>query len=48
MSSTQIARQLSVSPKSVDTYRHRLMVKLGVANRAELIRIAFEYELISV
>jgi len=48
MSSTQIARQLSVSPKSVDTYRHRLMVKLGVANRAELIRIAVEYELISV
>jgi DNA-binding NarL/FixJ family response regulator len=48
LSSTQIARQLSVSPKSVDTYRHRLMVKLGVANRAELIRVAVEYELISV
>jgi DNA-binding NarL/FixJ family response regulator len=48
LSSTRIARQLSVSPKSVDTYRHRLMVKLGVANRAELIRVAVEYELISV
>jgi DNA-binding NarL/FixJ family response regulator len=48
LSSTQIARQLSVSPKSVDTYRHRLMVKLGVTNRAELIRLAIEYELISV
>ena len=48
LSSTQIALKLSVSPKSVDTYRHRLMVKLGVANRAELIRVAVEYELISV
>jgi len=48
LSSTQIARQLSISPKSVDTYRHRLMVKLGVANRAELIRLAVEYELLSV
>jgi DNA-binding NarL/FixJ family response regulator len=48
LSSTQIARQLSISPKSVDTYRHRLMVKLGVANRAELIRVAVEYELTSV
>jgi len=48
LSSTQIALKLSVSPKSVDTYRHRLMVKLGVANRAELIRLALEYELISV
>jgi len=48
LSSTQIAHKLSVSPKSVDTYRHRLMVKLGVANRAELIRVAIEYELISV
>ena len=48
LSSTQIALKLSVSPKSVDTYRHRLMVKLGVANRAELIRVAIEYELVSV
>jgi DNA-binding NarL/FixJ family response regulator len=48
LSSSQIATRLSVSPKSVDTYRHRLMVKLGVANRAELIRVAVEYELISV
>jgi DNA-binding NarL/FixJ family response regulator len=48
LSSSQIATRLSVSPKSVDTYRHRLMVKLGVANRAELIRVAVEYELLSV
>jgi DNA-binding NarL/FixJ family response regulator len=48
LSNSEIARQLAISPKSVDTYRHRLMVKLGVANRAALIRFAVEYELISV
>jgi DNA-binding NarL/FixJ family response regulator len=41
-SSSVIGRQLSLSPKSVDTYRHRIMVKLGVSNRAELIRLALE------
>ena len=48
LSSADIACRLSVSPKSIDTYRHRLMVKLGVANRAALIRVAVEYELTSV
>jgi DNA-binding NarL/FixJ family response regulator len=47
-SSAAIARELTVSPKSVDTYRHRIMVKLGVRNRAELIRLALEYELTTV
>ena len=47
-SSAEIARHLSLSPNSVDTYRHRLMVKLGVANRAGLIRLAVAYDLISV
>jgi DNA-binding NarL/FixJ family response regulator len=44
-SSADIGRELSLSPKSVDTYRHRIMVKLGVSNRAELIRVAFEQDL---
>ncbi len=44
-SSADIGRELSVSPKSVDTYRHRIMVKLGVSNRAELIRVALEHDL---
>jgi DNA-binding CsgD family transcriptional regulator len=48
LSSTEIARHLSLSPKSIDTYGHRLMVKLGVANRSALIRAAIEYELTSV
>jgi DNA-binding NarL/FixJ family response regulator len=44
-SSARIGRELSLSPKSIDTYRHRIMVKLGVSNRAELIRLALEHEL---
>jgi DNA-binding NarL/FixJ family response regulator len=43
--SSDIARRLSLSRKTVDTYRGRMMVKLGVANRSELIRFALEYEL---
>jgi DNA-binding CsgD family transcriptional regulator len=34
-----------LSRKTVDTYRARIMVKLGVANRSALIRFALEYEL---
>jgi DNA-binding NarL/FixJ family response regulator len=46
--SSEIALQLSLSRKTVDTYRGRIMVKLGVANRSALIRFALEYELPSV
>jgi DNA-binding NarL/FixJ family response regulator len=46
--SSDIALQLSLSRKTVDTYRGRIMVKLGVANRAALIRFALEYELPTV
>ena len=45
-SSADIGAELSVSSKSVDTYRHRIMVKLGVSNRAGLIRLALEHDLI--
>ncbi len=31
---------LSLSPKTVETYRHRAMQKLGLTNRAELVRYA--------
>jgi DNA-binding NarL/FixJ family response regulator len=37
-SSADIGRQLSLSRKTVDTYRSRMMGKLGVANLAGLIR----------
>jgi DNA-binding NarL/FixJ family response regulator len=43
--SFEIAQRLSLSRKTVDTYRSRMMVKLGVANRAALIRVAMDYEL---
>jgi DNA-binding NarL/FixJ family response regulator len=43
--SSDIAQHLSLSRKTVDTYRGRMMLKLGVPNRAALIRFALEYEL---
>jgi DNA-binding NarL/FixJ family response regulator len=43
--SSDIAQHLSLSRKTVDTYRGRMMMKLGVTNRSELIRCALEYEL---
>jgi DNA-binding NarL/FixJ family response regulator len=46
--SATIAKQLSLSRKTVDTYRGRLMVKLGVNNRTALIRFAIENELIAL
>jgi DNA-binding NarL/FixJ family response regulator len=46
--SSDIGLELSLSRKTVDTYRGRIMVKLGVANRSALIRFALEYELPTV
>jgi DNA-binding NarL/FixJ family response regulator len=44
-SSAAIAQHLSLSRKTIDTYRGRLMTKLGVCNRSALIRFAIENEL---
>jgi DNA-binding CsgD family transcriptional regulator len=38
---------MSLSPKTIDTYRGRLMAKLGVRNRSELIRFVIENEFIA-
>jgi DNA-binding NarL/FixJ family response regulator len=46
--SVSIAKELSLSRKTVDTYRARLMVKLGVTNRTALIRYAIENELLAL
>ena len=43
-SSAVIAQHLSLSRKTIDTYRGRLMAKLGVCNRSALIRFAIENE----
>jgi len=38
----QIARQLSLTPKTVEAHRARIMERLGLLNRAELVRYAFQ------
>jgi DNA-binding NarL/FixJ family response regulator len=42
--SAEIGIHMSLSRKTIDTYRSRLMVKLGVPNRSALIRLAIEHE----
>jgi DNA-binding NarL/FixJ family response regulator len=39
-SSTEIGGKLFISPKTVDTYRARVMEKLGLTHRSELVRMA--------
>jgi DNA-binding NarL/FixJ family response regulator len=39
-SSTEIGEKLFISPKTVDTYRARVMEKLGLHHRSELVRMA--------
>jgi two-component system invasion response regulator UvrY len=41
----EIAAQLSLSPKTVSTYRTRILQKLGLRTSAELIRYALEHGL---
>lgn len=48
LSSSGIAPLLSLSRKTVETYRARMMLKLGVANRSELIQLAMECTLPTV
>lgn len=38
-----ISDKLSLSPKTVSTYRHRLYIKLGVQNDMELARLALQH-----
>jgi DNA-binding NarL/FixJ family response regulator len=45
MTSSGIAKIMSLSRKTVDTYRSRMMTKLGVDSRSALIRVALKYEL---
>jgi two-component system response regulator NreC len=39
-SNQEIGKQLYISPKTVDTYRQRIMEKLGLQHRSELVRYA--------
>lgn len=41
-----IARELALSVKTVSTYRARLLVKMGMVNNAQLLRYAFQNNLV--
>lgn len=45
---SDIARQLSLSPKTVSTHKTRILEKMGMHNQAELIRYAIEHKLVDV
>jgi len=44
---TAIAAELSLSVKTVSTYRGRILEKLGLKNTAEIVRYAFEHGLVA-
>jgi two-component system response regulator NreC len=44
--SREIGEQLTISPHTVDTYRTRVMVKLGLASRHELVEYALRHHII--
>lgn len=46
--SRQIAEIIHVSPKSIDTYRSRVMLKLGIDNLPALIKFAIQHGVIEV
>ena len=46
-SSAEIGERLGISAKTVETYRERLMDKLGLHHRSELVRIALREGLLS-
>ena len=47
-SSAEIAQLLSLSPKTVETYRCRLMEKLGIENIVSLIKFAIQHGVTSL
>jgi DNA-binding NarL/FixJ family response regulator len=44
---TQIARELSLSPKTVSTYRVRILEKLRLKNTAQIVYYAFQHGLVA-
>jgi len=47
-SSVQVAAMLSLSPKSIETYRSRLMQKIGVSDLPSLVKFSIHHGLISL
>ncbi|HEV7941220.1 MAG TPA: LuxR C-terminal-related transcriptional regulator [Solirubrobacteraceae bacterium] len=46
--SAEVARQLHLSPRTVETHRARINRKLGLTKRAELVRYALRRGLLGV
>lgn len=44
----QIASTLSLSPKTIDTYRSRIMNKLNVHKKSDLVNYAIQYKLLTI
>jgi DNA-binding NarL/FixJ family response regulator len=42
----EIGNQLAISPKTVDTYKQRINDKLGLAHRADYVRLALKLGLL--
>jgi DNA-binding NarL/FixJ family response regulator len=47
-SSAEIADSLALSPKTVDTYRSRIMAKLGIPDLPRLVKFAIQHGLTSL
>lgn len=47
LSVSQIAEKLFLSPKTISTYRTRILQKTNLKNNADLIRYVIEYDLLS-
>jgi len=47
-SSRDIAQELYLSTETIRTYRKKIISKMNARNAADLIRLAFQHELISV
>jgi two-component system, NarL family, invasion response regulator UvrY len=43
---TDIARELSLSVKTISTYRSRILEKMGMNNNAELMHYAIQHKLV--
>jgi DNA-binding NarL/FixJ family response regulator len=46
--SNEVAAELGISPKSVDTYRSRLMLKLGTEDLTKLVKFAIRHGITSL
>jgi two-component system, NarL family, invasion response regulator UvrY len=44
---SEIAQKLNLSPKTVSTYKKRILEKMQLANLADLIRYAMKHELLN-